>query len=103
MKTLQEQRTESVLKMQERITELEKENTKLKGLVNQYKASKCSGISLVNRNMIMSDQLTEAKEIIKELYEGLDKLYLSGLSDKQIAFIERLQDKAEQFLKGVEK
>ena len=68
MKTLQEQRTESVLKMQERITELEKENTKLKGLVNQYKASKCSSISLVNRNMIMSDQLTKAKEIIRSLY-----------------------------------
>lgn len=46
-------------------------------------------------------QLTKAKEIIKELYEGLDKLYLSGLSDKQIAFIERLQDKTEQFLKEI--
>jgi hypothetical protein len=48
-------------------------------------------------------QLTKAKEIIKELYEGLDKLYLSGLSAKQIAFIERLQDKTEQFLKEIEK
>jgi flagellar motility protein MotE (MotC chaperone) len=48
-------------------------------------------------------QLTTAKEIIKELYEGLDKLYLSGLSAKQIAFIERLQDKAEQFISEVEK
>lgn len=46
-------------------------------------------------------QLTKAKEIIKELYKGLDKLYLSGLSDKQIAFVERLQDKTEQFLKEV--
>ena len=47
--------------------------------------------------------LIKAKEIIKELYEGLDKLYLSGLSNKQIAFIEQLQDKTEQFLKEVEK
>ena len=45
----------------------------------------------------------EAKEIIKELYEGLDKLYLSGLSAKQITFIEQLQDKTEQFLNEVEK
>ena len=51
----------------------------------------------------LADQLTKAKEIIKELYEGLDKLYLSGLSAKQIAFIEQLQDKTEQFLSEVEK
>ena len=42
MKTLQEQRTESVLKMQERITDLEAENAKakelLKEFVQQYKA-----------------------------------------------------------------
>lgn len=43
----------------------EKQIVELKGLVNQYKASKCSGISIVNRNMIMSDQLTKAKGIIK--------------------------------------
>ena len=48
-------------------------------------------------------ELADAKEIILELNEGLDKLYLSGLSDKQIAFIEQLQDKAEQFLNKVEK
>ena len=36
---------------------LEKENAELKRLVNQYKASKCGSISLVNRNMIMFDQL----------------------------------------------
>lgn len=50
----------------ERIAELEKENAELKGLVNQYKASKCSGISMVNRNMIMSDQLTKAKDLLKQ-------------------------------------
>ena len=48
-------------------------------------------------------KLTKAKEIIKELYDGLDKLYLSGLSAKQIAFIEQLQNKTEQFLKESEK
>jgi len=48
-------------------------------------------------------KLLKAKKMIKDLYEGLDKLYLSGLSAKKIAFIERLQDKAEQFLKEIEK
>ena len=42
------------------------------------------------------------KELLKELNEGLDKLYLSGLSDKQIAFVEKLQDKVEAFLKESE-
>lgn len=54
---------------------------------------------LIRRKRESADILTKAKEMIKELYEGLDKLYLSGLSAKQIAFIEQLQDKAEQFLK----
>lgn len=48
------------------------------------------------------EKLSRAESLIKELYKGLDKLYLSGLSDKQIAFVERLQDKTEQFLKEVE-
>lgn len=48
---------------------------------------------------LTNNQLAKAKEIINELNEGLDKLYLSGLSTKQIAFIEQLQEKAEQFLK----
>ena len=52
----------------EYVQKLEKENAELKGLVNQYKASKCGGISLVNRNMIMFDQLTKSKEIIRSLY-----------------------------------
>ena len=97
MKTLQEQRTESVLKMQERIIELEKENSELKESLKKWKDEIYADVENYN------DQLTKAKEIIKELYEGLDKLYLSGLSDKQIAFIERLQDKTEQFLSEVEK
>lgn len=53
----------------DRIVDLEKENAELKGLVNQYKASKCGSISLVNRNMIMFDQLNKAKEIIKKFSE----------------------------------
>ena len=52
---------------EKRIADLEKENAELKGLVNQYKASKCGSISLVNRNMIMFDQLNKAKDIIKNL------------------------------------
>ena len=44
-------------------------------------------------------ELDEAKELLKELNEGLDKLYLGGLSDKQIALVEKLQAKAEAFLK----
>ena len=77
--------------------ELEEENAELK---ENYRKRGDTIISLERqlRLNIHSDNLTKAKEIIKELYEGLDKLYLSGLSDKQIAFIERLQDKAEQFL-----
>lgn len=76
----------------------EKENTELK-----------EEIADINKNFTLCesnadtyyDLLIKAKEIIKELNEGLDKLYLSGLSDKQIAFIEQLQDKAEQFIEEV--
>ncbi len=69
---------------------LDKENAELKGLVNQYKASKCSGISMVNRNMIMSDQLTKAKELLKRCYEN----YI---------YLEPLRSEIEQFLSEVEK
>lgn len=58
---------------------------------------------LEKENAERKDQVTKAKEIIGELNEGLDKLYLSGLSDQQIAFVEQLQDKAEQFLWEMEK
>lgn len=36
--------------------------------------------------------------LVKELSEGLDRLYLSGLTEKQIAFVERLQDKIESLV-----
>ena len=55
-----------------------------------------------NKLIHYKTQFTKAKDMIKELYEGLDKLYLSGLSDKQITFVEQLQDKAEQFIKDSE-
>ena len=71
-----------------RIAELEKENAELKGLVNQYKASKCGSISLVNRNMIMFDQLTKAKELLKQW------LSLCGFK------VEKLAKDTEQFLKS---
>ena len=73
------------------IKELQKENAELKGLVNQYKASKCGSISLVNRNMIMFDQLTKAKEIIKSFITLLTKSR-TALDTKTCL------TKAEQFL-----
>lgn len=42
------------------------------------------------------------KEIVRHLYKGLDKFYLSGLSEKQIAVIEQLQDKADLFVEKKE-
>ena len=77
------------------VENLEKENAELKEKIEHRNCVDCS-------NHHSNIKLLKAKEIIKELYEGLDKLYLSGLSDKQIAFVERLQDKTEQFLKEFE-
>lgn len=73
--------------------ELEKENAELKGLVNQYKASKCGSISLVNRNMIMFDQLTKAKELLNEF------MRISKASDEDFEhdYSELIGD-TEQFL-----
>ena len=94
--------TEQQLKVAlEKGEQLEKENTELK---EELKDANEKVVHLAcNQNKDLKYKLTKAKEIIKELYEGLDKLYLSGLSAKQIAFIERLQDKTEQFLKEIEK
>ena len=83
---------------EKRIAELERENVKLQGLVNQYKASKCSGISMFNRNMIMSDQLVKAKEIIKEFVE-----WANWQGNSKCPSFKSIQDKAEQFLNEVEK
>lgn len=77
------------------------ENTELRGLVNQYKASKCSSISLVNRNMIMFEQLTKAKEIIDDLVhlgefnEHTDEEYVNYQVHEALK-------NAEQFLKEIE-
>ena len=62
-----ELQAEAIGYYRKRIAELEKENAKLQGLVNQYKTSKCGSISLVNRNMIMFDQLTKAKVCLEQL------------------------------------
>lgn len=106
------------------ITDLEKENAELKKnyedslvacgvlknkveLLSQPSPLESMQDTLITAQKVQNEkrkaQLTKAKEIIKELNEGLDKLYLSGLSAKQIAFIEQLQDKAEQFISEVEK
>lgn len=94
-----------MLKRFNRLVELEKENAELKEQIKELKKRLEMGNKVYNDNLDYShhieESLTKAKDIIKELYEGLDKLYLSGLSAKQIAFIEQLQDKAEQFLKEV--
>jgi hypothetical protein len=81
---------------EKRIAELEQENAELKGLVNQYKASKCGSISLVNRNMIMFDQLTKAKELIKTL------LLIADNRVSQMEFQLCVAD-AKQLLSEVEK
>ena len=86
-----------MLKRFNRLAELERENVKLQGFVSHYKASKCSGISLANRNMIMSDQLVKAKEIIKEFVE-----WANWQGNSKCPSFKRIQDKAEQFLSEVE-
>lgn len=91
--------------LHEEIKDLKKENTELNGLVNQYKASKCGGISLVNRNMIMSDQLTKAKEIILRLYNaGRDVLMCRAEEKAYDNLSNAINDKSiEQFLSEVKK
>ena len=86
----------------EYVQKLEKENAELKGLVNQYKASKCGSISLVNRNMIMFDQLTKAKELLERL------LITSCNSDvlnllPNCSEVLRVRVEAEQFISEGEK
>ena len=80
----------------EQVERLKKENAELKGLVNQYKASKCGSISLVNRNMIMFDQLTKAKELLKEFvhHYKAKTIYIENMQD--------LLEQAEQFIKDSE-
>ena len=53
-----------------------------------------AGTDIVNLTL----ELKEFKDVLDEVYKGLDKLYLSGLSEKQIAFVERLQDKCEKLI-----
>ena len=57
-----------------------------------------AGADIVNLTL----ELKEFKDVLDEVYKGLDKLYLSGLTEKQIAFVEQLQDKCEKLLGGEE-
>ena len=57
-----------------------------------------AGTDIVNLTL----ELKEFKDVLDEVYKGLDKLYLSGLTEKQIAFVEQLQDKCEKLLGGEE-
>ena len=93
--------TEQQLKVAlEKGEQLEKENAELKGLVNQYKASKCSGISLVNRNMIMFDQLTKAKDILQRLMEN-QPTPSSMYAEIDLVGWREVNKEAEQFLKEI--
>lgn len=91
----------------EQMADLESENAELKKELNNWKDEWQEQVQKAIdegwERTQQTIQLTKAKEIIGELNEGLDKLYLSGLSAKQIAFVEQLQDKAEQFLKEIKK
>ena len=82
-----------------KIADLEKENAELKkkNLDAQDAVTMQMYTNRANKE-IADKQLAKAKELISGLNEGLDKLYLSGLSEKQITFVEQLQDKIEQFL-----
>lgn len=80
------------------LSELEKENAELQDKLKNL--SSVAKVRLANWQKY-EKETKELKDLIRELNEGLDKLYLSGLSDKQIAFIEQLQDKAEQFIEEV--
>ena len=108
MKTLQEQRTESVIKMQERIIELEKENAELKGIkgvASLIEANNDTVITLMQLNNMLvskSQQLTNAKELLKRL------LITSCNSDvlnllPNCSEVLRVRVEAEQFLSEVEK
>lgn len=54
-----------------------------------------------NQFKAIMDFRKRAKEILRDLLDLTDKLYMSasGLSGMQIAVIERVQDKAKEFLK----
>ncbi len=77
------------------LSELEAENAELQDKLKNL--SSVAEVRLANWRKYEKEN-AELKDLVRELNKGLDKLYLSGLSDKQIAFIERLQDKAEQFI-----
>ena len=69
MKTLQEQRTDSVLKMQERITELEQENAELK---DYNKKLLQSDIDKQNKIVLLSKKVNDLQKKNAELKEKLE-------------------------------
>lgn len=63
MKTLEEQRTEAVLNMQERISELEKENAKAKEIIKTFLGfAEAFGYS-----PSMDKFITDAEQFLKEI------------------------------------
>jgi phage shock protein A len=78
---------------EKRIAELEKENAELKNERNAFKIySDGAELDAINLN----DQLTKAKEIIREFVEW------ATWQGSNCPNFKSIQDKAEQFLKGCE-
>ena len=61
MKTLQEQRTEAVLKMQKRISELEKENVEAKEIIKTF----LGFAEAFGHSPSMDKFITEAEQFVK--------------------------------------
>jgi hypothetical protein len=82
-----------MLKRFNRLAELEKENAELKNERNAFKIySDGAELDAINLN----DQLTKAKEIIREFVEW------ATWQGSNCPNFKSIQDKAEQFLKGCE-
>lgn len=100
MKTLQEQRTEAVLNMQKRITELEKENTELKEINEGYCRNRDRLISMGFPNFKdckeYAAKLTKAKELLKWFV-----WYFKEGSSNLVPYRHKVEE-AEQFLKDCE-
>ena len=90
--------SKAIMEMRKRIAELEKENAELKeklGDVQMQKAGEKSDLvwKLMTANEQKADQLTKAKEIIREFVEW------ATWQGSNCPNFKSIQDKAEQFLK----
>lgn len=84
-----------------KIKELEKENEELKGSLELYESGGCRATNLFECGVVkeLKDQLTKAKEIIKDLMS-----FPVQLCDcRHTVDFEKTREKAVQFLKEIEK